>query len=103
TLPNPVLPGSTGTGENDPNSITVAYAGPGHIATLTFNPNAATLQGAEGGNVTGGENGLNAANTYFSTVVPGVVFLPSSVPFTVGTSLPNSLAMTDVVATPSNM
>jgi hypothetical protein len=93
------VPG-TGTGENDPNSISVAYAGPGHIATLTFNPSGLA---AEGGNVTGGENGVDATNTYFSNLFPGVVFLPGSVPFTVGTSLPNSLAATDVIATPSNM
>ena len=99
-LPNPPLPGNTGTGENDPNSIAVSYTGPGHIATLTFNPNGLA---AEGGNVTGGNNGVDATNTYFSNLFPGVVFLPGSVPFTVGTSLPNSLAATDVIATPSNM
>ena len=52
--------------------------------------------------MTGGSNGVDATNTYFSNVSPGVVFLPSSVPFSVGTSLPNSLAASDVVAVPSN-
>jgi subtilase family protein len=89
----------TGTGEKDPNSISVSYVGPGHIATLNFNPNGLA---SEGGNVTGGNNGVDATNTYFSNLFPGVVFLPASVPFTVGTTLPNSLAASDVVALPSN-
>ena len=88
-----------GTGVNDPNSITVEYSGPGHIATLSFNSNGLAT---EGGNVTGGNNGVDATNTYFSNVFPGVVFLPSDKAFTVGTSLPNSLSAVDVVATPSN-
>ncbi len=88
-----------GTGVNDPNSITVDYAGPGHIATLSFNSNGLA---AEGGNVTGGNNGVDATNTYFSNVFPGIVFLPTDKAFTVGTSLPNSLSPIDVVATPSN-
>jgi hypothetical protein len=98
-VPNPITPLNTGTGEVDPNSITVSYSGPGHIATLTFNPDGLA---SEGGNVTGGQNGIDATNTYFNNVSAGVVFLPASVPFTVGTSLPDSLAATDVIATPSN-
>src|SRR5205085_2881607 len=98
-VPNPITPTNTGTGENDPNSITVSYSGAGHIATLTFNPGGIA---AEAGNVTGGSNGVDATNTYFSNSFPGVVFLPANVPFTVGTNLPNSLAATDVIATPSN-
>jgi hypothetical protein len=88
-----------GTGANDPNSITVEYSGSGHIATLNFNPSGLAT---EGGNVTGGNNGVDATNTYFSNVFPGVVFLPTSKAFTVGTTLPNSLSAVDVVATPSN-
>jgi len=99
SLPPLAVPG-TGTGENDPNTISISYAGPGNVTGFTFNPNGLAT---EGGNVTGGNNGVDATNTYFSNVFPGVVFLPGSVPFTVGTSLPNSLAATDVVATPSNM
>jgi hypothetical protein len=98
-VPPPTNLGATGTGENDPNSITVSYVGSGNVTALTFNPNGLAT---EGGNVTGGNNGVDATNTYFSNVFPGVAFLPSSVPFTVGTTLPNSLAATDVVATPSN-
>jgi hypothetical protein len=98
SLPPGSLPG-TGTGELDPNSISIGYVGPGNISTFTFNPNGLA---AEGGNVTGGNNGVDSTNTYFSNIFPGVAFLPGSVPFTVGTSLPNSLAATDVVATPSN-
>ncbi len=98
TLPPGALP-NTGTGENDPNSIGVSYTGSGNVSSLTFNPNGLA---SEGGNVTGGNNGVDASNTYFSNIFPGVVFLPGSVPFTVGTSLPNSLAVTDVVAVPSN-
>lgn len=97
SVPNPTV--TPGTGETDPNSITVSYSGPGNITSLTFNP-AGTA--AEGGNVTGGSNGVDATNTYFSNLFPGVVFLPGNVPFTVGTSMANSLAATDVVATPSN-
>ncbi len=91
---------ATGTGENDPNSISISYNGPGNITAFTFNPNGLAT---EGGNVTGGTNGVDATNTYFSNIFPGVAFLPTSVPFTVGTSLPNSLTSTDVIATPSNM
>lgn len=98
SLPPAAFPGS-GTGELDPNSISVSYTGPGHLTGLTFNPNGLA---SEGGNVTGGNNGVDGTNTYFSNLFPGVVFLPGSVPFTVGTSLPNSLAATDVIATPSN-
>jgi hypothetical protein len=98
SLPSGALP-NTGTGENDPNSINVSYIGSGSVSSLTLNPNGLAT---EGGNVTGGSNGVDATNTYFSNVSPGVVFLPSSVPFSVGTSLPNSLAASDVVAVPSN-
>ncbi len=98
-VPPPTNLGPTGTGENDPNSITVSYVGSGNVTALTFNPNGLAT---EGGNVTGGNNGADATNTYFSNVFPGVAFLPASVPFTVGTSLPNSLAITDVVAVPSS-
>ena len=98
-VPPVAVPG-TGTGENDPNTISINYVGPGNVTGFTFNPDGLAT---EGGNVTGGSNGVDATNTYFSNIFPGVAFLPSSVPFTVGTTLPNSLATTDVVAVPSNM
>ena len=98
SLPPGALPG-TGTGELDPNSISISYTGPGNVTAFTFNPGGLATAG---GNVTGGSNGVDATNTYFSTVSPGVVFLPGSVPFTVGTTMPNSLAATDVAAVPSD-
>jgi hypothetical protein len=98
-VPPPTNLGPTGTGENDPNSISISYVGSGNVTAFTFNPNGLAT---EGGNVTGGNNGVDSTNTYFSNVFPGVAFLPTSVPFTVGTSLANSLAATDVVAVPSN-
>ena len=77
-----------GQGSNDLNSFQVAYVGPGSIASLTFNPNGTA---AEGGNVTGGNNGYQdntpAAGqiTYFANSYPGVVFLPTTRAFALGT------------------
>ena len=47
---------NTGTGSNDPNSFSVAYNGPGRLATLSFNPDATPQTG---GNPTGGNNKSN--------------------------------------------
>jgi hypothetical protein len=113
TVPPPSTPvaiPNTGTGEADPNSISISYTGtdPRSITGFTFNPGGdpkanADADPTEAGNVTGGNNGVDLTNTYFSNLFPGVVFLPSSVPFTMGTTQPNSLQLTDaVVATPSN-
>ena len=90
---------NAGTGVNDPNSIAIGYVGPSFITGFTFNSNGLA---SEAGNVTGGENGLDAGNNYFSNVFAGVVFRPTSKAFTVGTSLPNSLGAGDVFAAPSN-
>ena len=103
----PVPIPNTGTGEADPDSIRVSYTGTDSrkITNITFNPAGDAESNAdptEAGNVTGGNNGVDATNTYFSHIFPGVVFLPQSVPFTVGTSQPNTLASTDVTATPMN-
>lgn len=70
-------------GVNDPNSLTVSYSGPGSLATLVFNPQGTA---ATGGNTTGGNNGLDLTNTYFDNVYPGLVFEPTTKPFTVGNS-----------------
>ena len=68
-------------GAFNPNSIQVSYVGPNSLATLTFNP-AGTAAAA--GSTTGGNNGLDANNTYFSNLYPGIVFEPLTVPYTVG-------------------
>ena len=93
------------TGQNDPNSFTVAYTGPGNLTSLTFNP---TGSAATGGGVTGGINGEYDTNgtatsptvTYFQSDVPGMVFEPTTKAFTPGTS--TGLAATDVVSTLTN-
>lgn len=78
-----------GQGDNDVNSMVVSYVGPGSIASITFNPNGLA---AEGGNVTGGNNGVvdntgssPATVTYFANNYPGVVFLPATRAFALGT------------------
>ncbi len=77
------------TGLNDPNSIGISYVGIGSIASITFNP-AGTPAG--GGNVTGGNNGIGdnvgsnpASVYYFENNFPGLVFLPATKAFTLGT------------------
>ncbi len=90
-------------GAFNPNSIAVVYTGPGTLASLTFNPagNANT-----GGGTTDGNNGVDANNAYFSNVYPGIVFEPSTIPFTLGTltgltSADVSMAFTNQAPTPS--
>lgn len=71
-----------GLGLQDVNSWTVSYVGPGFLTNLTFNP-AGTA--ATAGGTTNGNNGLDATNTYFTNVYPGMVFLPTTKAFTLGT------------------
>ncbi|HEX6833915.1 MAG TPA: S8 family serine peptidase, partial [Rudaea sp.] len=74
------------TGLNDPDSITVTYAGPGSLQTLTFNPEGSA---ATGGRPNGGLNGVTSAApnfvTYFDTPTPGMIFRPAQKAFTLGT------------------
>jgi hypothetical protein len=91
---------NTSTGQNDPNSIQVSYIGLGSITSIVFNP-AGTPAGA--GHVTGGNNGIQdnvgsspASVTYFENNYPGLVFLPATKAFTLGTL--NGIAPGDVIA-----
>jgi len=86
------------TGLNDPNSMSIAYIGPGTVSSFTFNP-AGTA--ATGGSVTSGNNGVDASINYFSNVYPGMIFSTVAKPFTVGNG---SVGLTgaDVVAALSN-
>jgi subtilase family protein len=88
---------SPGTGEHDPNAIEVTYDGPGKVASLDFNSNA---EPTDGGNVTGGNNGLDESNHYFSNIYPGLVFDPALQPFILGDLV--GLRPGDVVATTSH-
>ena len=71
------------SGVNNVNHLRISYKGPGAITSLVFNPEGTA---ATAGNTTGGNNGLDLANTYFSNVYPGIVFEPNTKPFTVGDS-----------------
>jgi hypothetical protein len=90
---------NTGTGSNDPNTWSVSYNGPGHLTSLSFNPQATPQTG---GNPTGGNfNGDTPADFLDSSkfhYTPGMVFTST---FTFG---PQSvgLAAADVMATRSN-
>ncbi len=68
---------------NNVNHLTLTYRGPGALTSLVFNPQGTA---ATAGNTTGGNNGLDLTNTYFSNVYPGVVFEPNTKAFTVGDS-----------------
>jgi Subtilase family len=84
------------SGVNNVNHLTFSYRGPGAITSVVFNS-----EGTAGtaGNTTGGNNGLDLTNTYFSNVYPGIVFEPLTKAFTVGDSdVPSS----DVGVTFSN-
>ena len=95
---------NTGTGQNDVNAIKVSYLGPGSLASLTFNP---TGTAAQAGHVTGGNNGVQddagsspATIKYFENNFPGLVFLPATKAFTLGTL--TGLSAADVVAPTSS-
>jgi hypothetical protein len=64
-----------GTGQNDPNSWSVSYTGPGVLTSLSFNPQATPQTG---GNPTGGNfNGFTPADFLDSSkyrYTPGMVF-----------------------------
>ena len=84
------------SGVNNANHLTITYRGPGAITSFVFNPEGTA---ATAGNTTGGNNGLDLANTYFSNVYPGIVWEPLTKAFTVGTS---DVASGDVSAAFSN-
>jgi hypothetical protein len=73
------------TGANDPNSMALSFSGTGSIASITFNP---TGTPATGGNVTGGNHGIQDTSpgivTYFENDFPGLVFEPTATGFTLG-------------------
>ena len=79
---------TAGQGSQDTNSFQVSYIGQDSVASLTFNPNGLA---AEGGNVTGGNNGIQdnagsspATVTYFANSYPGAIFLPATRAFLLG-------------------
>ncbi|MEP6705423.1 MAG: S8 family serine peptidase, partial [Acidobacteriota bacterium] len=88
---------SPGTGLRDPNAMMVTYTGPSNIASLSFNPSGTAT---DGGNVTGGNNGVDGTNRYFSNLYPGMVFDPAFQPFIYGDSV--GLRPVDIVASTSN-
>ena len=65
------------------NHLTISYKGPGALTSFVFNPQGTA---ATAGNTSGGNNGLDLTNTYFSNVYPGIVFEPLTKAFTVGDS-----------------
>lgn len=87
---NPALT-TGGLGLQDVNSWTVSYVGPGYLTNLTFNP-AGTA--ATAGSTTSGNNGVDASNNYFSNIYPGMVFLPTTKAFTLGSL--NGLSAADI-------
>lgn len=84
------------SGVNNVNHLTLSYKGPGAITSVVFNPQGTA---ATAGNTTGGNNGLDLTNTYFSNVYPGIVFEPLTKAFTVGTS---DVPASDISASFSN-
>lgn len=79
---------NTATGSNDNNSIQVSYSGGSSITSLVFNPEGTA---ATAGNPTGGNNGVAniagsspAAVSYFENNYPGMVFMPATKAFTIG-------------------
>ncbi len=68
------------SGAFNPNSISVGFVGAGSLTNLTFNPLGTA---ATAGCPTCGNNGLDAANTYFNNLYPGVIF--QALPGTPGT------------------
>lgn len=88
---------SPGTGISDPNAIQVTYDGPGKLASIEFNANG---DATSGGNVTGGNNGVDQFNDYFTNIYPGIVFDTAFQPFIVGDCV--GIRAQDVVATTSH-
>ena len=84
------------SGINNVNHLTLSYEGPGAITSVVFNQEGTA---ATAGNTTGGNNGLDLANTYFSNVYPGIVFEPLTKAFTVGNS---DVTASDISASFSN-
>jgi len=84
------------SGISNTNHLTISYTGPGAITSIVFNPEGTA---ATAGNTTGGNNGLDLTNTYFSNVYPGIVWEPLTKAFTVGTS---DISSGDVAATFGN-
>jgi hypothetical protein len=89
---------NAGTGLNDLNSLSVAYAGASNITSIVFNPQGTA---STGGNVTGGNNGLDPTNVYFSNIYPGMVWSAVTKAFTVSPASVG-LVQTDAAATFSN-
>ncbi len=93
---------NTGTGGNNPNAFTVAYNGPGTLASLVFNPEgtAATAGNPSGGNngVTYSTTGVGGTATYFENSFPGMVFNLNS--FAVGSA--STVLAANVAAAYSN-
>ena len=85
------------SGVNNANAFIVKYTGPSALATLVFNPEGTDVTA---GNTTGGNNGLDLTNTYFSNVYPGLVWQPITKAFTQGDSV--GLGDGDVVVNFSN-
>lgn len=96
---------NTGTGSNDNNAIQVSYSGTSSITSLVFNPQGSA---ATAGNPTGGNNGVaNVAGSspatvsYFENNYPGMVFMPSTKAFTIGSK--STLLASNVTATYPNL
>lgn len=95
---------NTGTGGQDANAFTVTYTGSSSLASLVFNPDGTATTA---GNVSGGSNGLtNVAGSnpptvqYFENDFPGLVFAPSTRPFTIGSQ--STITAANVTAAYSN-
>jgi hypothetical protein len=81
---------NAGTGSNDLNSFAVSYIGSSYLTSLVFNPGGTS---ATAGNVSGGNNGVVNVTpattpptvTYFENNFPGMVFLPATRAFALGT------------------
>jgi hypothetical protein len=84
-------------GVNDANAFIVSYKGPGSVTSLVFNAEGMDVTA---GNTTGGNNGLDLTNTYFSNIYPGLVWEPLTKAFTTGNSV--GLGNGDAVAAFSN-
>ena len=88
----------TGTGLQDANALSVANTGTSNITSIVFNPQGTA---STGGNVTGGNNGLDPSNAYFSNIYPGMNWASGTKAFTVGPASVG-LVQADVTAVFSN-